>query len=271
MNNNELKVINEQEVLGKQFRIYGDFDNPLFLAKDVANWIEHNKPSEMIHNIDEEEKLKAIISLSGQNREVWLLTEDGLYEILMQSRKPIAKQFKLKVKIILKTLRKTGGYISNSELMVNTYFGSLDDNNKIIIRGLFENIEAQQKEITLLKDKNITLDKENDLLTEKVLEWADRNFINASVRKYSIVCDNFGEAWNDFKKELLYKHSINLNQRITNYLNKTGKKTKPKTLDMLHDEEVPSAVSTIVSLCRDNDIDISDLIKKLSEEVANCI
>jgi hypothetical protein len=30
-----LEVINSQEVLGKDFKIYGDYDNPLFLAKDV--------------------------------------------------------------------------------------------------------------------------------------------------------------------------------------------------------------------------------------------
>ena len=102
----ELKVINEQVVLEKEFRMYGDMENPLFLAKDVANWIEHNKPNEMIKNIDEDEKLKAIITHSGQGREMWFLTEDGLYEVLMQSRKPIAKQFKKKVKEILKGLRK---------------------------------------------------------------------------------------------------------------------------------------------------------------------
>lgn len=32
----ELEIINEQKVLGKEFKIYGDFENPLFLAKDVA-------------------------------------------------------------------------------------------------------------------------------------------------------------------------------------------------------------------------------------------
>lgn len=90
---NDLKIIESREILGKDFKIYGDFDNPLFLAKDVANWIEHNKPNEMVSNVDENEKLKAIISLSGQKREVIMLTEDGLYEVLMLSRKPIAKEF----------------------------------------------------------------------------------------------------------------------------------------------------------------------------------
>lgn len=44
-----------------------------------------------------------------------MLTESGLYEVLMQSRKPIAKQFKKGVKAILKEIRKTGGYISTTQ------------------------------------------------------------------------------------------------------------------------------------------------------------
>ena len=36
----ELQVIYNQEVLGQDFKIYGTEENPLFLAKDVANWIE---------------------------------------------------------------------------------------------------------------------------------------------------------------------------------------------------------------------------------------
>ena len=35
-----LVVIDEREALGKEFKIYGDIENPLFLAKDVANWID---------------------------------------------------------------------------------------------------------------------------------------------------------------------------------------------------------------------------------------
>ena len=111
---NNINIIDEREVLGFDFKVYGDVDNPLFLAKDVANWIEHNKPSEMILNVDDDEKLKAIISHSGQSREMWFLTEDGLYEVLMQSRKPIAKEFKKKVKEILKELRK------GNQVLVNT-------------------------------------------------------------------------------------------------------------------------------------------------------
>ena len=109
---NELQIIEEREVLGKEFRIYGDFENPLFLAKDVAEWIEYDISSinKMLNNVDENEKVRNIVPTLGGNQERWFLTEDGLYEVLMLSRKPIAKEFKKQVKEILKTIRKTGSF-----------------------------------------------------------------------------------------------------------------------------------------------------------------
>ena len=94
--------------------VYGSAQEPLFLAKDVASIIEHSDVSTMMRAVDEDEKLIQTILVSGQNREVWMVTENGLYEVLMQSRKPIAKQFKKGVKAILKEIRTNGGYIAAS-------------------------------------------------------------------------------------------------------------------------------------------------------------
>lgn len=106
----------QREVLGKDFKIYGTKENPLFLAKDVAEWIGHANTTLMVNKVDEEEiKLDYILDSSGQRRKATFLTEDGLYEVLMQSRKPIAKAFKKEVKAILKQIRQTGGYIPVSE------------------------------------------------------------------------------------------------------------------------------------------------------------
>lgn len=157
----KLQIIEQREVLGKEFKIYGDFENPLFLAKDVAEWIEHNKPFEMIAKVDENEKLKATISLSGQNREVWLLTEDGLYEVLMQSRKPIAKAFKKEVKTILKEIRKNGGYIATSEK---------DSDEEIMAKALLvaqRTIERKNEKIKELETK-IEEDKPKILFADAV-------------------------------------------------------------------------------------------------------
>lgn len=111
---NELQVISQQQILGNSFSIFGTTDEPLFLAKDVATWIEHSKVSMMLEGIDEDEKLKETILTSGQNREMWFLTENGLFEVLMQSRKPIAKSFKKEVKKILKDIRKHGAYMTDN-------------------------------------------------------------------------------------------------------------------------------------------------------------
>ena len=111
----EVSVINHSNFMGQEVDVYGTAEEPLFLAKDVATWIGHSDVSMMMQQIDDDEKLIQTMLVSGQNRKVWFLTEDGLYEVLMQSRKPIAKQFKKGVKKILHEIRVKGGYIVSRE------------------------------------------------------------------------------------------------------------------------------------------------------------
>lgn len=42
---NEITLISKSTFLGKEIDVYGNAENPLFLAKDVAEWIEHTQPS----------------------------------------------------------------------------------------------------------------------------------------------------------------------------------------------------------------------------------
>lgn len=112
-----IQVLSETELLGRNFTVYGTAENPLFLAKEVAevlNYSESNS-SKLTNLVESDEKVRNTITTLGGNQEVWFLTEDGLYEVLMQSRKPIAKEFKKGVKEILKTIRKTGGYIATKQ------------------------------------------------------------------------------------------------------------------------------------------------------------
>ena len=120
----ELKVIDERVVFEKNFRVYGDFENPLFLAKDVAEWIDYDKEKvgQMLNTVDIDEKITSPIHYSGQVRNMWFLTEDGLYEVLMLSRKPIAKKWKKKVKEILKEIRKTGSYGKKKKSLAEMFF-----------------------------------------------------------------------------------------------------------------------------------------------------
>lgn len=68
-----------------------------FVAKDVAVALEYSTSStqqisNLISHVPEECKGINKINTLGGNQEMWFLTENGLYEVLMQSRKLIAKQ-----------------------------------------------------------------------------------------------------------------------------------------------------------------------------------
>lgn len=110
----EIQVLKQTELLGQQFTVYGTAEEPLFRAKDVMKWIEHPNITTMLSMVDDEEKGVKELLTPGGRQQVRFLTEDGLYEILMQSRKPIAKQFKKGVKAILKEIRTTGAYITTN-------------------------------------------------------------------------------------------------------------------------------------------------------------
>ena len=154
MERKELQIIDERELLGKHFVIYGTKDEPLFKAKDVAEWIGHSNVSTMIKDIDEDEKVLNNIYTLGGMQECLMLTEDGLYEVLMQSRKPIAKEFKKKVKEILKTLRQTGGYVGNTEMFIENYLPFADENVKTLFKVT---LTAMNQQNEIIKNQNIQL------------------------------------------------------------------------------------------------------------------
>lgn len=106
----EISIVSRSNFMGQEVDVYGTAEEPLFLAKDVAKWIGHSDVSMMMRNVDEDEKVTSNVCTPGGRQNAWFLTEDGLYEVLMQSRKPIAKQFKKGVKDILKTIRRAGEF-----------------------------------------------------------------------------------------------------------------------------------------------------------------
>lgn len=108
----EIRIISKSTFLDKEIDVWGSVENPLFRANDVQNWLGLKNVSRAVANVDEDERLNLKLSRGGS---MWFLTEEGVYELLMQSRKPIAKQFKKGVKKILHEIRTKGGYIATNE------------------------------------------------------------------------------------------------------------------------------------------------------------
>lgn len=94
-------VTNEASLMVKQFEnlnitIYGTYENPLFRAKDMGELLDIKNIRDTINKM----KLRNIIdkvvedfSTPGGIQNTIFLTEQGLYKVLMKSRKPIAEQF----------------------------------------------------------------------------------------------------------------------------------------------------------------------------------
>ena len=258
----EVKIFDKPE-FGK-IRTIVIHSEVLFFGVDVATALNYSRPSKAVTDnckgVLTEDSIK-----NGGGYPEKLIKEGDVYRLIVKASEQSNSE-KVREKAeeferwifdeVLPTIRKTGGYINNADLLVNTYFDDIPEEQKTIVKGLLQNIESKQKKIT-------ALDKENDLLAERALQWADRPLINALVRAYGrSLGGDYSTAWGDFKKELLYRHGINLNARITHYLNNTGKKTKPRTLNMLDDSELQKALSTAAALCRENSVDISDIIDK---------
>lgn len=147
--NQNLTVIDSEVICNQQVNVYGTRERPLFLAKDVANWLGHSNPSMMSSKIDKEDKIIIYAKLSLQNSDITnacissesdscksnnylFLTEFGVYEVLMLSRLPKAKEFKKGVvKEILKRIRLTGKYEADTH--------SDDDHSRDLIEALKEN------------------------------------------------------------------------------------------------------------------------------------
>lgn len=162
-NMNEIQVLQRTTLLGKELTVYGNAENPLFLAKDVAEWIEYDVSSlnKLVNTVDEDERLVGTLFRSGQNRQVWMLTESGLYEVLMQSRKPIAKQFKKGVKAILKEIRTKGGYMAVK---------SDDTPEEIMAKAILlanSTIERQKERISVLETEKNLVEEQNRLMAPK--------------------------------------------------------------------------------------------------------
>ena len=143
-----LQVIKETEILGKQIKMYGSIENPYFVASDVAEWLGERDGYTVSRKVSDEEKDTQIVCTLGGNQKTTVLTEDGLYEACMLSRKKIARPLKSEIKKYLKSIRLTGAAIpvGDEQKMVNYYFSSLssDLQGKIVNELMEKNKELQQ-------------------------------------------------------------------------------------------------------------------------------
>lgn len=87
---------------------------PWFVAKDACDILDISNVSDALEKLDEDEKLLSPIPIAGQRRNMLLVSESGLYHLILTSNKPEAKNFRRWItKVVLPQIRKTGSYSAN--------------------------------------------------------------------------------------------------------------------------------------------------------------
>jgi len=175
--NKELKVFKNEEFGSvRTTMIDGE---PWFVGKDVAGILGYqNGNRDICRHVAEEDRFMADEKLNTKTvsnfnykelgqRGGWLINESGLYALILSSKLPSAKKFKHWITSeVLPTIRKTGGYVADDDLFINTYLPDADERTRLMLRAT----------LTAMKDLSKTVASQNEKLeTQKPLvEFADR-------------------------------------------------------------------------------------------------
>ena len=89
-------------------------NEPYFVGNDVATILGYsNYRNAVVNHVDKEDKLRTKIEYAGQNRNMTVINESGLYSLILGSKLPTAKEFKHWVTSeVLPSIRKHGAYMT---------------------------------------------------------------------------------------------------------------------------------------------------------------
>ena len=141
----ELEIFNNEEF--GQVRSIEVEGEPYFVAKDIAIALGYSNPRKaIIDHVDEEDKGVTKCDTLGGAQEITIINESGLYSLILSSKLPSAKEFKRWITSdVLPKIRKTGGYVNNDDLFINTYLPFADDTTKLLFKSTLQVINNQNK------------------------------------------------------------------------------------------------------------------------------
>lgn len=181
MLSNQIKVFNSPQF--GQVRTAGTSDNPQFCLADICKALDLH-PNVVRQRLNDDVcSTYPITDSLGREQVANFVNEDGLYDVILDSRKPEAKQFRKWVTSeVLPSIRKTGGYIASS---------AEDSPEEIMARALLvaqDTIKRKEERLHLLERQNraqesLIVEKDETIAhqSEVIREQADK------VEKYDII------------------------------------------------------------------------------------
>lgn len=130
---NEIMIFNNPE-FGSVRTVCIDGE-PWLVGKDVALILKYTNPQKAIRDHVDPEDRTVNESFTVNGTMATLINESGLYSLVLSSKLPTAKKFKRWVTAdVLPTIRKTGGYVANEDVFVETYLPFADEPIKQLFR-----------------------------------------------------------------------------------------------------------------------------------------
>lgn len=206
------------------------------MGKDVTAALKYANPQKAIRDhVDKEDKLTERIVQSGQNRQMWIINESGLYSLILSSKLESAKRFKRWVTSeVLPCIRKTGSYtisqgqngqdkpMSREYLLATAFMES----QKIIEENARE-IAKLNNECSLLNDQVEHSQEIIDAFSKNITPSEKRAILNRLMTWHHGAVA--GSRWTVLYREFEAKYHFNLDVRIKNYnKNPDNKRIKSK-------------------------------------------
>lgn len=192
---NNLKIFENNE-FGQIRTVIDENNDPWFVAIDICNALELTNPTVAVSRLDDDEKAKFNLGLSGGATNV--VNEYGLYNLILASRKKEAKQFKRWITHeVIPAIRKDGGYM-------------LVDKNDSEEEIMAKAVLIAQKSMERLKLENKQKDQIIGELKPKA-DYVDKILQNKSLIKVSAIAKDYGMSAQELNK-LLHKMRIQYKQ-----------------------------------------------------------
>lgn len=224
---NELQIFQNEEF--GTIRTVTIDNEPWFVGKDVAGILGYANQNEAIQDhVDEDDKLNSK-TLSSQGLELgqrggWLINESGLYSLVLGSKLESSRRFKRWVTSeVLPAIRKTGGYVNDTETFVDAYFAGIPEEMKAIIRVSLDTIKIKdgiieaQKQTIAEKDRVIEY-KEDVIcgLVDDIDLATKRQRIKQIIQYHAGSKADLMQKWNLLYNEFEAKYHVNLSVRFEN-------------------------------------------------------
>lgn len=119
---------------------------PLFVAADVCKALDIDRTQ--TRRLDDDEKGVCLTQTPGGEQGLTVVTESGLYSLVLGSRKSEAKAFKRWITHdVIPAIRKTGGYVNNDDAFIGTYLPYADEATKSMFRQTLGAVRALNDKI----------------------------------------------------------------------------------------------------------------------------